>query len=395
MTVTTPRYSDGILLDLVGLLYDAAGDVDKWQTFVGAATQVFNSTVGHLFSLNQELHKIHLNFNLFFGVTADVVKIYLDFLSRHVEIPVEKLDLRLALAMQHSGRAVACSMLPNRAALENSELYQAVLHPHGCNYVLGVHIPHGSHYYSALTFMRDLNHGSYDVEDVAALNKLAPHFNRAIRLQQQLLDIDLQKRTALDALSLLPIGIVIVDAHAHVLFANQTAERLSREEGGISLHGERVWSADRQQTAEIREKIRLAVVSAEAGKLLPGWSIALPRPAPHRPLSLTISPLWGNHLKTSLGFLQRPYGILFLSDPDSAQETHTELFQRLYGLTATEAVVLKHLCEGDKPQQIADRLGVLVKTVRAHLSSLYAKTATTRQSELIRLALASQPQARF
>jgi DNA-binding CsgD family transcriptional regulator len=243
--------------------------------------------------------------------------------------------------------------------------------------------------------MRGSDSGPYDAEDVAALNKLAPHFLRAIKLQRQLLEIDLQKRTALDALNLLPIGIVIADADAQVLFVNRTAERLSQEEGGIGLHGGRIWADDRRQTSEIWAKLRRAVLSAEAGELVPGWSAALKRPPPRRPLSLTISPLWGNHLKTSLGFLVRPYGILFISDPDSVQETHVELFQRLYGLTASEAVVLKHLCDGLKPQDIADRLHVSIKTVRTHLSNLFAKTATSRQSELIRLALASQPQAAF
>ncbi|TAN47409.1 MAG: helix-turn-helix transcriptional regulator, partial [Methylococcaceae bacterium] len=378
--MTSPRYPDGILLELVGLLYDAAGDVDKWQTFVDACMQVFHSTTAHLFSYNPDARRIHLNFNLFCGATADAVQTYVDFWVSRAEIPMDKLDLRLALALQHRGRAITCSMLPNRDALEGSELYQAILHPHGLDFILAIHIPHEPPCYSAFGVMRDLKLGPYDAEDVAAFDKLAPHFNRAIHLQQQLLEIDLQKRTALDALNLLPIGIVLVDAHAHVLFANQAAEQLSQEEGGISLQGDWVWSADPKQTVEIREKIRLAVVCAEQGRLLPGCSIALQRPPPHRPLSLTISPLWGNHLKTRLGFLQRPYCILFLSDPDSVQETHTELFQRLYGLTATEAVVLKHLCEGSKPQQIADMLGVLVKTVRAHLSSLYTKTATTRQS---------------
>lgn len=395
MTTLAPRYSDGILLDLVGLLYDAAGDVDKWQIFLEAATRTFHSTVGHVFSFNPDTRQTYLNFNLFFGVTAEQIETYADFFARRANRPMEELDLRMPLIQQHPGRAIACSMLPDRAAFERSELYQTLLHPNGLDRLLGLHAIHEPPYYSAMGLMRNEARGPYDAEDVAALDKLAPHFHRAIKLQKQLLEIDLHKRTALDALNLLPVGILIVDADAHVLFANQTAERLGREEGGIRLFGEQVWASDPKQTAEIRAKIRHAVVSAGEGRLLPGWSTALKRPAPHRPLSLTVSPLWGNHLKSSLGFLQRPYGILFLSDPDSAQETHSELFQRLYGLTLTEAVVLKQLCEGRKPQGIAEILGVSIKTVRAHLSNLFAKTTTSRQSELIRLALASQPQARF
>lgn len=395
MNKPTPRYPDGVLLDLVGLIYDAAGDVGKWQAFMEAAAATFHSGKGHLLSYNGDARKLFLNFSIYLGLTPEEMEAYISFLASRPEIPLEKLDLRVAASLAHRGQAWSCNMLPNRGAFERSDLYRIVLHPGGCDYSLGIFVPHEPPCHSVMGIMRDSSRGPYDAEDVAALNKLAPHFNRAIKLQQQLLEIDLYKRSALDALNLLPIGIVIVNAQANVLFANRTAQLLGDEEGGINLQGDRVWANQPRQTAEIREKISEVVASAETGKLLPGWSVALKRAQPRRPLSLTISPLWGNHLKSNLGFLKQPYAILFISDPDRAQETHVELFQRLYGLTLAEATVLKHLCDDMKPQQIADCLHVSITTVRTHLSNLFAKTSTSRQPELIRLALASQPQAAF
>lgn len=388
------RYQDDVLLDLVGLLYDASGDVEKWTVFAEAASQVFRSTIAHLLSYNPHQRAV-LSFNIFYGVTQNKIDDFVNFFVSRPDVPLDELDLRNAFIRLRPGQVCSCYMLPDRAALERSELFQTLLHPNGADYVLGVHILHEFPCYTAFAVMRGANQGPYDAEDVAAMNKLMPHFQRAIKLQKQLLEIDLHRRTALDALNLLPTGIVITDAAAHVLFANSAAERLNREAGGISLQGGRIGADNHSQTTEVRAKLHHAVLSAEAGRLVAGWSIALKRLPPRRPLLLTISPLWGNHLKTSLGFLDRPYGILFINDPDSVQETQVELFQRLYGLTTSEALILKHLCDGLKPQDIADHLHVSIKTVRTHLSNLFAKTSTSRQPELMRLALASQPQAAF
>lgn len=285
MSTLAPRYTDGVLLDLVGMLYDAAGDVGKWQAFVEAATGVFNSRVTHMLSYNLDRRQF-LNFNIFFGVSKQQIEEYGKFLSDRPDIPLEVLDARIPLTLQYPGQAVCCSFSPDRTALERCEVYKNILHPFDIEYTLGMRIPHNPPYYSAMAIMRGQRDAPYDAEDVTALNKLAPHINRAIRLQHQLLEIDLQKRAALDALNLLPIGIVIADACGHALFANREAERLSQQEGGIRLFSEQVWAASPNQTAEIREKIRQAVLSAEAGKLLPGWNIALRRPAPRRPLVL-------------------------------------------------------------------------------------------------------------
>jgi DNA-binding CsgD family transcriptional regulator len=41
---------------------------------------------------------------------------------------------------------------------------------------------------------------------------------------------------------------------------------------------------------------------------------------------------------------------------------------------------------GRAPAEIADDLGLATPTVRSHLATIYAKTGTSRQSDLVRLA---------
>ncbi len=45
------------------------------------------------------------------------------------------------------------------------------------------------------------------------------------------------------------------------------------------------------------------------------------------------------------------------------------------------------LLEGGGPRDVAQSLGISFYTVRAHLVRIYAKTATSRQSELVRVMM--------
>ena len=63
------------------------------------------------------------------------------------------------------------------------------------------------------------------------------------------------------------------------------------------------------------------------------------------------------------------------------------IFKERFNLTPAEARVSRLLGEGMSPKEIAIQLGTQHETVRKQLLSIYRKTATNRQSELMRLIL--------
>ena len=70
-----------------------------------------------------------------------------------------------------------------------------------------------------------------------------------------------------------------------------------------------------------------------------------------------------------------------------------EFFTRSYGVTQAEARLLKTLAEGMTVSEAGEVLKVSLNTVKSHLKSLFAKTGTNRQAELIRLVLSTAPPA--
>ena len=67
-----------------------------------------------------------------------------------------------------------------------------------------------------------------------------------------------------------------------------------------------------------------------------------------------------------------------------ANETLTvDFYARSHGLTSAEMNVLKHICSGMKPKEIARDHGVAISTVRSHICSIRIKTQTDSIRELI------------
>jgi FixJ family two-component response regulator len=66
--------------------------------------------------------------------------------------------------------------------------------------------------------------------------------------------------------------------------------------------------------------------------------------------------------------------------------------ERLGKLTAREHQVLERIIAGRLNKQIADDLGISIKTVEAHRANIMEKLNVNTVADLLRLALSNKPQ---
>ena len=83
----------------------------------------------------------------------------------------------------------------------------------------------------------------------------------------------------------------------------------------------------------------------------------------------------------------RPLVMLFFYHPDSAPKVDNTILTTAFGLTSGECKTAVLLSEGFSQKEIAEKLGIKHDTVRKQLQTIYLKTSTNKQSELIRLML--------
>jgi len=102
------------------------------------------------------------------------------------------------------------------------------------------------------------------------------------------------------------------------------------------------------------------------------------------PLSVLVAPL-----RCEAPFLRtdRPVAVLFVTDPDKKAKPLVAQIKKQFGLTGAEAAFSVEILKGDGIQAAADRLAISRSTARTHLSHIFEKTKTHRQSELVRLLM--------
>ncbi|QCI68401.1 helix-turn-helix transcriptional regulator [Phreatobacter stygius] len=79
------------------------------------------------------------------------------------------------------------------------------------------------------------------------------------------------------------------------------------------------------------------------------------------------------------------HSIVMLLDLNAHLEPNPSMLQRMFGLTAAETRLALQLARGVVPAEIARRRCLSRTTVRSQLASVFAKTQTRRQAELVTL----------
>ena len=76
-------------------------------------------------------------------------------------------------------------------------------------------------------------------------------------------------------------------------------------------------------------------------------------------------------------------------DPETVPAVTHDLIRKLFGLTEAEAELAVALCGGKTLDDAATERGTSVHTTRSQLKSIFGKTGTKRQADLVSLLLAS------
>lgn len=175
------------------------------------------------------------------------------------------------------------------------------------------------------------------------------------------------------ALDRLPVGVIVVDARAHVRFMNRRGAALCAAEDGLRLAGGR-----QCQAAAAAESAALHRAVADALANGGTSALSITRPSLKRPLSVLVSMLPGP---------DSPSAALYIGDPDDLPLVPPEQLAQLLDLTPAEARIAHSLALGHSLDEAAGLSEVTVSTARTYLKQIFVKTGTARQAELVKLVL--------
>jgi DNA-binding CsgD family transcriptional regulator len=187
----------------------------------------------------------------------------------------------------------------------------------------------------------------------------------------------LSEQFALDHVGTLPLGFVALDEFGRVLKLNEKAKSLLHANGVLSIKHDRLAFAKSSDRALFDEHFHTAF--AESAQC------AMPVARDHGPsLCLLIS-----GVRQFQGDDATLAVVVFISDPMARLSPSTRRLRKFFGFTPAEGRLAVLMVRGATLNEAAVMMRTTVHTARAHLKSVFRKTATNRQSELIYILMSS------
>lgn len=374
------------LLALIGAIYDAALQPSRWPQVIAETASLMGSTRALMLTPfngpdNGGIYFPH-------GISETFMQQYA---SRYI-----KHDIWAQRGMQQ-GVYVEGNVLLSRDLLPLQEMLESVFYREFlskmdilrlCSGVIfgqdsAVPMP------TNLAFFRGIREPEFDDDNRDFLRLAVPHFSRALGIHVRLRDAELRSALGLAALDRLASGVILIGSQGRVLHMNSRANQIISANDGLRVDGHlgsMMLTAGRSsETRALHSAIELALHPDTIE--VPHFSrgVRITRTSGHPAYVLNPAPLPPENEFGSAR--DRAHVIVFIVDPGAPIALDAALLKKLYGLTAAEVRVAERMCAGNSTLQAAKAMETAGSTVRTQLKSVFAKTATRRQSELVKLLI--------
>ena len=358
----------------VSLLYEAPLEADPWQGFLHLMLERHRAL-----AVNLQLQRpVPGDQGIDFAAAAWDVRIPRDHYTLHyyASNPFRYEE------MVH-GQAYQWSDFIDRRSFRATAFYRSFCAPLGIEHTVCLCVDSPAVAQRAwLQIARGAKAGAFTAAEKAALQSLAPHIERVLRLHARLGSIESERQAYEATVNALAIGTIVLDQHGKLLSMNQQARALVDAGNRLSLQNGMLALADREEDSRLQS-------------LVQGL---LRKPDPHRMEALSVS----RPRKSTLGLLlrafprqamrttdRRPALIVYIADPKLRKLAPEQLISQLFGLSASEARLTALLADGMTLVDAAKIMSISLGSARTYSKRIFTKTGVGRQAELVRLILKS------
>jgi len=367
----TPPSSNNTLL---GHLYDAIAAPGGFDGFIALFCEVFTLKSATLMIRNadtQEMTGLWIH-----GLDVKWVQSYaLDFAREDI--------LAHHMLAQPIASFYASNLdLPHPESFADSRFFREWVRPQGVAYAAGGIVLREGAWMTQMIMQRSSAQPPFNRAEMDELNELIPHLRRAIQMRQRFAELQFGQNFLAGSLDVLAMPTLLFDENSRVIHINRSATALLDRRNGLWLDDKYLLTRDAHVTRSLNLKLSNAIRSGRAGDGEPTGVVLLPRTA-RMPLMLMIVPM------SPSGASAREAALLFVFDPETVPAVTHDLVRKLFGLTEAEVALAIALCSGKTLDDAATERGTSVHTARSQLKSIFGKTGTRRQAELVSLLVAS------
>ncbi|WP_293776060.1 hypothetical protein [uncultured Oxalicibacterium sp.] len=268
-------------------------------------------------------------------------------------------------------------------SFSQTQFYTEWLVPQGVAYAAGAIVLQEGSWVTQLIVQRRREQYPFDREEMGFLNRLVPHLQRAIQMRQRMEESQIDRDRLTSGLDALTVPAMLFNEQMHILYGHPQAKAFL-ETADFVFDGGRLVPPARAGARQLGLQVSTAVSASRSGGEQQLHSILqIPR-KDRAPLTLMILPL-----RPEGASPQHGVAMMLVFDPEARVSLATELVQSLFHLSETEAQLAIALCHGKTLDEFAAERGTSRHTVKSQLKSIYLKTGTSRQTNLVSLLLSS------
>lgn len=221
---------------------------------------------------------------------------------------------------------------------------------------------------------------TFDRQSEHRLAALAPHLRQACELGQQLLSARTEMQRQQQHADMLRCALIACDEQGRVQWMNHSALMLTGAERGLSSRGGQLRATGPGLSARLHEGI--AAAAHDEGRSVHYTVIDHGHGALH--IALRASSV------EAQGAAQGARSVMLaVTSAQDLVDVPADIWAKLLGLTLAEARLVAALAQGDTVELHAAQRGIALGTARNQLKMALAKTGTSRQADLVRVALSS------
>lgn len=284
-----------------------------------------------------------------------------------------------------AGEVSALADRVDRATLHASAYHRELLAPDAIADMLALNVAIGDSYTGSFRIARRTGSRPFAILEKSLMARLYPHLGCALASFERSRRCRIENRAYIGTLDQLSLGVIILNDRGDMVRSNGPASRLVAG-GSLSIVAGKVRAAVPEEDKALAAAIDATLTGEGSGDRRRGW-LALTGPDDGTRVHLLLKPIDGDGGGDDR---QRPLGVaIYVTGAERATNVTPTACAALFGLSPAEATLLVELLGGASILSASTMLGISESTARTQLRSMFAKTGTHRQADLVRLVLTS------
>jgi DNA-binding CsgD family transcriptional regulator len=292
---------------------------------------------------------------------------------------------RVLLSRQAVGSTLLCHEHFDDAFVSRNEFFQDYSLPLGRRYLIATSLLQVGSTVSILAILRGERQDPFGCAEQVLLERLRPHLRRAARMHRQFETLSNNLAAAQEPLNCVPTSMITTDEAAVVVEANAAAAAMLGSGNALRIVSGRLVAPTRAQTERLHHLIVDVTGAGDTGHSGGNLIVGHPDGGRH---GVMVAPM--ARRTCALGRPARPLALVTIGrlEPNTGAERH---LSHLFGLTQAEARLAAEVASGKRLSVVAHERGVRMPTLRTQMRTIFAKTGTGRQAELVHLIAGIPP----